>query len=77
MAQSIHDWLLIRANKGVVPAFDEGGVRTQAIEEPSANQPINDSPERSLFSPGHCPRLTRDEARGLIEGRGRTSNWPQ
>ena len=70
MAQSIHDWFADPGNKELCRRLTEGGVRTEAIEESSAESTDQRFAGKVFVLTGTLPALTRDEARGLIEAAG-------
>jgi DNA ligase (NAD+) len=70
MAQSIHDWFADPGNKELCRRLTEGGVRTEAIEAPSAESTDQRFAGKVFVLTGTLPALTRDDARGLIEAAG-------
>jgi DNA ligase (NAD+) len=70
MAQSIHDWFADPGNKELCRRLTEGGVRTQAIEEPAAEATDQRFAGKVFVLTGTLPDMTRDDARGLIEAAG-------
>jgi DNA ligase (NAD+) len=70
MAQSIHDWFADPGNKELCRRLTEGGVRTQAIEEPAAEATDQRFAGKVFVLTGALPGMTRDDARGLIEAAG-------
>jgi len=70
MAQSIHDWFADPGNKELCRRLTEGGVRTEAIEEPAAASTDQRFAGKVFVLTGTLPGMTRDDARGLIEAAG-------
>lgn len=70
MAQSIHDWFADPGNQELCRRLAQGGVRTEVIEEQAAEPTDQRFAGKVFVLTGTLPRLTRDEARSLIEAAG-------
>ncbi len=69
MAQSIHDWFADPGNKRLCERLREAGVRTEVEKQAPATTDEKLAGKQFVLT-GSLPKMTRDEARVLIEAHG-------
>ncbi len=69
MAQSIHDWFADPGNKRLCERLREAGVRTEVEKQAPATTDEKLAGKQFVLT-GSLPKMTRDEARALIEAHG-------
>jgi DNA ligase (NAD+) len=69
IAQSVHDWFKIEANRRLIERLEQAGLQleTQAIETATIESKLAG---KTFVLTGTLPSLSRSEAKALIEGAG-------